>query len=74
MGPFIGRRRDWKMVENSSLKKKLKAVNSGQQPVYTLYLYSYLGYYTVYKIMGLYKNYLSRLQIVVQNKFNKTIS
>ena len=73
MGPFIGRRGDWKMVEYSGLADKLRTVNGERQPTHALYLYGNPVYSTVYGIMGPYKNYPSRLQIVAQNKFNKAI-
>lgn len=38
MGPFIGRRGDWKMVECSGLVEKLRAVNGARRPARALYL------------------------------------
>ena len=32
MGPFIGRRGDWKMVELSGLERRLREVNQGKYP------------------------------------------
>lgn len=70
MGPFIGRRGDWKMVECSVLVKKLRAINGGRRPARALYLYGD----PVYGIMGPYKNYPSRPRTPAQNKFNKAMS
>lgn len=39
IGPFIGRRGDWKMVELSGISEKLRAVNGGRRPAHALYLY-----------------------------------
>ena len=74
MGPFIGRRGDWKMVEISGLVEKLRAVNGGRRPAHALYLYGDPAYCTVYGIMGPYKNYLGRPQTSAQEKFNKAMS
>ena len=57
MGPFIGRRGDWKMVEFSGLEKRLCEVNQEKRPCMTLYLYGDRVYCIVYGIMGPYKNY-----------------
>lgn len=57
----------------AGLKEKLKKVNKGQQPVHALYLYRDLAYYIIYGIMRPYKNYFSRSQTLVQEKFNKAI-
>lgn len=62
------------MVKYSNLVEKLKTVNNNQWLAHTLYLYRDVSYYTVYKIMELYKNYTSRFQKVIQNKFNKAMS
>lgn len=57
MGPFIGRRGDWRMVEDSGIVEKLREVNGGRRPAHALYLYGDPAYCTVYGIMGPYKNY-----------------
>lgn len=74
MGPFIGRRGDWKMVELSSLTEKLRLVNGGRCPAHALYLYGDPAYCTIYGIMGPYKNYPGRPQIPAQEKFNKAMA
>lgn len=47
------------MVELSSLERKLCKINQGRYLYMTLYLYEDSTYYTIYNIMGLYKNYLN---------------
>lgn len=74
MGPFIGRRGDWKMVEESGLAEKLRTVNGGRRAAHALYLYGDPAYCTVYGIMGPYKNFPSRLCTPAQDKFNKIMS
>ena len=74
MGPFIGRRSDWKMVELSGPEAKLRAVNQGRRPAMTLYLYGDPAYATVYGIMGPYKTYLGRPRTPAHNRFNKRMS
>ncbi len=54
----MGRWNDWNIVGLSGLESKLREVNNNQRPTYALYLYRDLAYYTVYGIMGLYKNYI----------------
>ena len=74
MGPFIGRRGDWKMVELSGLDQKLRAVNQGRRPALALYLYGDPAYSTVYGIMGPYENYPNRPRTAARNRFNKAMS
>lgn len=74
MGPFIGRRGDWKMVELSGLEAKLRAMNAGRRPARTLYLYGDPAYSTVYGIMGLYKNCPGRPRTPAHNRFSKIMS
>lgn len=74
MGPFIGRRGDWKMVELSGISEKLRAVNGGRRPAHALYLYGDPAYSTVYGIMGPYKNYPQKPRTAAQEKFNKTMA
>ena len=59
MGPFIDRQDNWKMIKYSTLADKLRTINGRKQPAYTLYLYGDLAYFTIYRRMRLYKNYLS---------------
>ena len=74
MGPFIGCRGDWKMVELSGLEAKLRAVNRGRRLATALYLYGDPAYSTVYGIMGPYKNYPGRPRTAAHNRFNKMMS
>lgn len=53
------------MVEVFSLVEKLRVINRGWQPIYTLYLYWDPAYYTNYGILGPYKNYFGRSQTPV---------
>lgn len=46
------------MIKYSSLIEEMKPVNNKRRLVKILYLYSNLTYSTIYKIIGLYKNYL----------------
>lgn len=71
MGPFIGRRGDWEMVELSGLEAKLHGVNSGRRPAMALYLYRDPTYCTVYGIMRPYKNYPNQPRTPAHNRFNK---
>lgn len=71
---FIGRRRDWKMVELSGLESKLKAMNVRCRLAWALYLYGNLVYSIVYGIIGLYKNYLGWPKTLAHNQFNKIMS
>ena len=71
--PFIGQKGDWIIIKQSSLTKKLQAINGGWQSAYILYLYTNLAYSIIYKIMRPYKNYLSRPYTLIQNQFNKII-
>lgn len=73
MGPFISRRRDWKMVELSGISEKLRAVNGSRWLAHALYLYRDSTYSTVYGIMGPYKNYPQKPRTAAQEKFNKTM-
>lgn len=74
MGLFISRRGDWKMVEYLGLEDKLREVNGGQRSAYAFYLYGDLAYWTVYEIMGPYKNYPGKPRTATQNQFNKIMS
>ena len=74
MGPFIGRREDWKMVELSGLHEKLRAINAGRRSARALYLYGDPAYCTVYGIMGPYRNYPNCLRNPAQDKFNKVMA
>lgn len=74
MGPFLGRRGDWKMVELSGLEARLRAVNAGRRPAMALYLYGDPAYSTVYSIMGPYKNYPNRPRTAAHDRFNKAMS
>lgn len=74
IGPFIGRRDDWKMVELSGLEAKLRAVNTGRQPALALYLYGDPTYSTIYGIMGPYKNYPNQPRTAAHERFNKAMS
>lgn len=72
MGSFIGRHGDWKMVEQSGLEEKQRAVNGGRRPAHGLYLYGDPAYCTVYGIMGPYKNYPTRPRTPAQYQFNRS--
>lgn len=61
------------MVKDLDIVEKLRKVNGIWWPAYTFYLNRNLAYWKVYGIMGSYKDYLSRLQIVAQNKFNEAM-
>lgn len=74
MGPFIGRRGDWKMVELSGLEERLREVNLGRRAAQALYLYGDPAYSTVYGIMGPYKNYPTRPRTPAQEQFNKILA
>ena len=74
MGPFIGRRGDWKMVELSGLEGKLREVNAGRIPAQALYLYGDPAYCTIYGIMGPYKNYPTRPRTPAEDQFNKIMA
>ena len=73
MGPFIGRRGDWRMVELSGLEAKLRAVNAGRRPTLALYLYGNPAYSTVYGIIGPYKNYPGRPRTAAHNRCKRLI-
>ena len=60
IGPFMGRRGDWNMLELSGSIEKLRTVNGGRRPAHALCLYGGPAYCTVYGIMGPYKNYPQR--------------
>lgn len=62
------------MVELSGLAEKLRLVNGGWCLAHTIYLYRDQAYYTIYGIIGPYKNYPEKPQIPVQEKFNKAIA
>lgn len=68
---YIGKCRNWKMVELWSLEKSLCKVNFGRWAAQTLYLYGNPTDYIVYRIMNLYKNYLSYLCTFVQEQFKE---
>ena len=74
MGPFFGRRGDWKMVELSGLEARLRAVNAGRPPAMALYLYGDPAYSTIYGIMGPYRNYPNRPRTPAHDQFNKAMS
>ena len=74
MEPFIGRHGDWKMVDQSGLEEKQRAVNGGRRPAHGLYLYGDPAYCTVYGIMGPYKNYPTRPRTPAQYQFNRIMS
>lgn len=74
MGPFIGRRGDWKMVEQSGLAEKLRAVNGGRRAAHALYLYGDPAYSTIYGVMGPYKNHPSRPRTPAQDQSSKIMS
>ncbi len=62
------------MVELSGLAEKLRSVNGDRRPADALYLYGDPAYYTVYGIMGPYKNYPGRPRTPTQEKFNKAMA
>lgn len=74
MGPFIGRRGNWKMVELSGLEARLRAVNAGRPPAMALYLYGDPAYSIIYGIMGPYRNYPNRPRTPAYDQFNKAMS
>lgn len=74
MGPFIGQRRDWKIVELSGLEGKLKVMNIRRRPTQAFYSYGDPANPLVYKIIGPYKHYLGQSKTLAQNWFNKIIS
>ena len=74
MGPFVGRRGDWRMVQLTELQEKLRTVNTGRRPALALYLYGDPAYSTVYGIMGPFKNHPGRLRTKEQNIYNKRMS
>lgn len=71
MGPFIGRRGNWAIVKQSDLAKKLQAINGGRQLAHALYFYKDSAYLTIYRIIRLYKNLLSKPHTPIQNQFIK---
>ena len=74
MGPFIGRRGDWRMVQMSQLQERLRAVNAGRPPSLALYLYGDPAYTTVYGIMGPFKNHQDRPRTSAQYAYNLRMS
>lgn len=74
MGTFISRQKDWNMVELLGLEIKLCKVNHGRWPYITLYLYGDPAYYTIYNIIGFFKNYSNQLRIATHNRFNKIMA
>ena len=74
MGPFIGRRGDWGMVEESGLVDRLRHVNNGLSPALAYYLYGDPAYSTVYGIMGPYKRKPGVARTPQQSRFNKRMA
>lgn len=62
------------MIELFGLAEKLRSVNGDWWPVNTLYLYRNPVYYTIYDIIGFYKNYSRKSWTPVQKKFNKAMA
>ena len=62
------------MVELLGLERRLREVNQGKRPCMALYLYGDPAYYTVYGIMGPYKNYPNRSRTAAHNQFNKAMA
>lgn len=61
------------MVKLSDFEAKFCAININLPLAMALYLYNNPAYFTIYNIIGFYKNYLNQSKIVTYNQFNKAI-
>lgn len=74
MGPFLGKDGDWRMVMDSELPNRLKALNQEHEEDGMLYVYGDPAYSAVYGILGPFKNYPSKPRSPDQTRFNLTMS
>lgn len=62
------------MIEMSGFKAKFWEVNQEKRLAMALYLYGNPAYFTIYNIMGSYKNYPNQPRIPAYNYFNKVMA